>query len=114
MRSNDGVVALRGRLLPGASTEYKRAHDRIPRDVIDAQRASGLRRWLIFQDGLDLIHVAESQDFDESIRVLPDTPRIRLAATNGGAQAAARCVRKHRMSAAAHLRTRPLVAIGSS
>ncbi len=69
-----GFVALRGRLLPGASTEYKRAHDQIPRDVIDAQRASGLRRWLIFQDGLDLIHVAESQDFDESIRVLARHP----------------------------------------
>ncbi len=35
----------------------------------------GVRRWLIFQDGLDLLHVAECEDFDESMRLLAQDPR---------------------------------------
>ena len=67
-------VALRGRLLPGAVAEYKNAHDHIPVEVLDGQRAAGLRRWLIFQDGLDLVHVTECEDFDESMRLLAGFP----------------------------------------
>jgi L-rhamnose mutarotase len=57
------LVGLRGRLKPGAADEYKAAHDAIPDDVIRAQLAAGVRRWLIFQDGLELFHMAECEDF---------------------------------------------------
>jgi L-rhamnose mutarotase len=68
-------TALRGRLLPGAAEGYTRAHDLIPQSLLDAQRDAGVRRWLIFQDGLDLLHVAECDDFDESMRRLAGDPR---------------------------------------
>lgn len=68
-------TALRGRLRPGAAAEYIRAHDHIPEEVLDAQRDAGLRRWLIFQDGLDLFHVADCEDFDAAMRRLAQDPR---------------------------------------
>ena len=68
-------TALRGRLLAGAADGYIRAHDQIPQSLLDAQRDAGVGRWLIFQDGLDLIHVAECADFDESMRLLARDPR---------------------------------------
>lgn len=76
MGSRSGTfTALRGRLLPGAADGYIRAHDQIPEDVLDAQRDAGVRRWLIFQDGLDLFHVADCEDFDRSMRLLAEDPR---------------------------------------
>ena len=73
--SGSAFTGLRGRLLPGAVEGYIRAHDRIPQRVLDAQRDAGVHRWLIFQDGLDLFHVAECEDFDHSMRVLAEDPR---------------------------------------
>ena len=67
-------TALRGRLLPGAAEGYIRAHDQIPQQLSDAQRDAGVRRWLIFQDGLDLFHVADCEDFDNSMRLLAEDP----------------------------------------
>jgi L-rhamnose mutarotase len=61
--------------LTGAAEGYVRAHDQIPQAVIDAQRDAGVRRWLIFQDGLDLFHVAECQDFDKSMHLLAQDQR---------------------------------------
>lgn len=68
-------TALRGRLRPGAADGYTQAHDQIPESLLDAQRDAGVRRWLIFQDGLDLLHVAECDDFDEAMRRLAGDPR---------------------------------------
>lgn len=68
------VAGLRGRLLPGAVEGYQRAHDEIPESVLAAQRAAGVRRWLIFRDGLDIFHVAECDHFDESMRLLAADP----------------------------------------
>jgi L-rhamnose mutarotase len=69
------LTALRGRLLPGAADGYIRAHDEIPQELLDAQRDAGVRRWLIFQDGLDLFHVADCEDFDRSMSLLAQDPR---------------------------------------
>jgi L-rhamnose mutarotase len=68
-------TALRGRLLPGAADAYIRAHDQIPQELLDAQRDAGVRRWMIFQDGLDLFHVADCEDFDRSMSLLARDPR---------------------------------------
>jgi L-rhamnose mutarotase len=68
------IAGLRGRLRAGAADGYRQAHDQIPQDVLDAQRAAGVRRWLIFRDGLDLFHVAECEHFDESMRLLARDP----------------------------------------
>lgn len=68
-------TGLRGRLLPGAAEGYIRDHDQIPQQLLDAQREAGVHRWLIFQDGLDLFHVAECEDFERSMRLLAEDPR---------------------------------------
>lgn len=68
------VAGLRGRLQPGAVDAYQLAHDQIPTDLLAAQRAAGVRRWMIFRDGLDLFHVGECEDFDESMRILANDP----------------------------------------
>lgn len=68
------VAGLRGRLLPGAADGYQRAHDEIPGELLDAQRAAGVRRWLIFRDGLDLFHVGECEHFEDSMGVLAHDP----------------------------------------
>jgi len=77
MAGKSAFTALRGRLLPGAADNYVRAHDQVPQGLLDAQRDAGVRRWLIFQDGLDLFHVAECDDFDESMRRLAQDERDR-------------------------------------
>lgn len=69
------IAGLRGRLLPGAAEGYQQAHDQVPQELLDAQRAAGVRRWLIFRDGLDLFHVGECENFDESMRLLAQDPR---------------------------------------
>ncbi|MGH2863286.1 MAG: L-rhamnose mutarotase [Solirubrobacteraceae bacterium] len=68
------LAGLRGRLQPGAADAYQRAHDQIPEGVLEAQRTAGVRRWLIFRDGLDLFHVAECENFDDSMRALARDP----------------------------------------
>lgn len=68
------AVALRGRLLPGAHEPYKQAHDDIPEELLAAQRAAGIRRWMIFSDGLDLFHFAECESFDEAMLRLAQDP----------------------------------------
>jgi L-rhamnose mutarotase len=68
------VAALRGRLLSDALDGYQCAHDQIPQELLDAQRSAGVRRWTIFRDGLELFHVAECHDFDESMRLLAQDP----------------------------------------
>lgn len=73
--ARSAFTALRGRLLPGAAAGYIDAHDHIPQQLLDAQRDAGVRRWLIFQDGLDLFHVAECEDFDRSMQLLAGDPR---------------------------------------
>jgi L-rhamnose mutarotase len=61
---------LKGRLRADGVAGYIEAHDNIPAAVLDEQRAAGVRRWLIFQDGLDLLHVAECEDFELAMRRL--------------------------------------------
>lgn len=73
--ARSAFTALRGRLQPGAAEAYIDAHDHIPQQLLDAQRDAGVRRWLIFQDGLDLFHVADCEDFDRSMQLLAQDPR---------------------------------------
>lgn len=68
------LVGLRGRLAPDGVAPYAAAHDAIPEQVISAQRAAGIRRWVIFRDGLDLFHFAECEDFARAAAALARDP----------------------------------------
>jgi L-rhamnose mutarotase len=59
-------VGLCTRLKPGMELAYESAHRTIWPALQIAQRGVGIRRWLIFRHGLDLLHVVECDDFDRA------------------------------------------------
>ena len=67
-------VGLRTRLKPGTEQAYKEAHDAIWPELLEAQRAAGIKRWIIFRDGLELFHSVEADDFDAAIAQLEQDP----------------------------------------
>jgi L-rhamnose mutarotase len=67
-------VGLRTCLKPGTEQAYKEAHDAIWPELLEAQRAAGIKRWIIFRDGLDLFHSVEADDFDAAIARLAMDP----------------------------------------
>lgn len=67
-------VGLRTRLKPGAEQAYKEAHDAISSELLEAQRTAGIKRWVIYRDGLDLFHSVEAEDFDAAIAKLAEDP----------------------------------------
>jgi L-rhamnose mutarotase len=67
-------VGLRTRLKPGTEQAYKEAHDAISAELLQAQRAAGIKRWVIYRDGLDLFHSVEAEDFDAAIAKLAEDP----------------------------------------
>jgi L-rhamnose mutarotase len=77
--ANEGIgvpqyVGLRTRLKPGMDAAYENAHATIWAELQLAQRAAGIRRWLIFRHGLDLFHVVECDDFDHAQAELARNP----------------------------------------
>jgi L-rhamnose mutarotase len=71
-------VGLRTRLKPGMEDAYEAAHAAVWPELIAAQREFGIRRWLIFRDGLDLFHCIECDDYARAIAQLVSHPVNRL------------------------------------
>ncbi len=67
-------VGLRTRLKPGMEAAYERAHATIWPELQEVQRKAGIRRWLIFRHGLDLLHVVECDDFERAEAELAGDP----------------------------------------
>jgi L-rhamnose mutarotase len=67
-------VGLHTRLKPGAEEAYDAAHRAVPPEILAAQRELGIKRWLIFRDGLDLFHSIECDDYDHAIAELAKLP----------------------------------------
>ena len=67
-------VGLHTRLKPGTEEAYHAAHRAVPEELLAAQRAVGIRRWLIFRDGLELFHSIECDDYDHAIAELAKLP----------------------------------------
>ena len=67
-------VGLRTRLKPGMERDYASAHAAVWPELLAAQRALGIKRWLIFRDGLDLFHAIECEDYDRAIAELAKVP----------------------------------------
>ena len=63
------------RLKPGADpVEYKRRHDEIWPEMLDALRNAGLRNYSIFRDGFTLFAYVEIEDLERMRRVLEADP----------------------------------------
>lgn len=67
-------VGLHTRLKPGAEERYERAHQAVWPEILAAIRATGISKWLIFRDGLDLFHYIECQDYEGAIAELARNP----------------------------------------
>ncbi len=53
---------------------YDEAHATIWPELRAAQQEVGIRRWLIFRDGLDLFHVVECDNFERAVAALEGLP----------------------------------------
>lgn len=49
---------------------YDAAHAAVWPEILAAQDAVGIKRWLIFRDGLDLFHAIECDHYDRAIAAL--------------------------------------------
>jgi L-rhamnose mutarotase len=67
-------VGLHTRLRPGAEERYDELHRAVWPEVLAAIERVGIRRWLIFRDGLDLFHYVECDDYEAAIAELADDP----------------------------------------
>ena len=67
-------VGLRTRLKPGMEGFYDAAHAAVWPEILAAQREVGIKRWLIFRDGLDIFHSIECEDYDRAIPQLAALP----------------------------------------
>jgi L-rhamnose mutarotase len=67
-------VGLRTRLKPGTEQAYKEVHDAIWPELLEVHRAVGIKRWVIYRDGLDLFHSVEVEDFDAAVAALAKHP----------------------------------------
>ena len=67
-------VGLHTRLKPGTEERYDRAHQAVWPEILEAMRAVGISKWLIFRDGLDLFHYIECDDYEGAIAELARNP----------------------------------------
>lgn len=59
---------------PGYEEEYKRRHDEIWPDMLDALRKAGIRNYNIFRHGLTLFGYFETDDLEGARAALADDP----------------------------------------
>ncbi len=67
-------AGLRTRLKPGMELAYERAHAEVWPELVAAHRDVGIRRWVIFRDGVELFHTVECEDFERASAVLARHP----------------------------------------
>ncbi|MCB1487698.1 MAG: L-rhamnose mutarotase, partial [Bauldia sp.] len=59
---------------PGYEDEYKKRHDEIWPEMLEALTAAGIRNYSIFRHGLTLFGYFETDDLDATIARLRDDP----------------------------------------
>ena len=59
---------------PGYEEEYKKRHDDIWPEMLDALRKAGIRNYSIFRHGLTLFGYFETDDIEKSIAALAHDP----------------------------------------
>ena len=67
-------VGLHTRIKPGSEERYEEYHRAVWPEVIDAIKRNGIRRYIIFRDGLDVFHFIECDDYDRAIAEIAKDP----------------------------------------
>ena len=70
-------VALHSVLKAGREEAYDLAHERIPDDLVEAQRRVGIRDWWIWRSGPDLFHLVDCDDIAAAFAQLEHDPANR-------------------------------------
>ena len=67
-------VGLHTRLKPGMELSYEKAHADVWPELLAAQREFGIKRYLIFREGLELFHSIECESFEDAVAKLAVHP----------------------------------------
>ena len=67
-------VGLHTRLKRGAEERYEEYHRAVWPQVLEAIKRSGITRYFIFRDDLDLFHFIECEDYDRAIAEIANDP----------------------------------------
>lgn len=67
-------VALHTRVRAGHEEAYDAAHREVPRELVAAIRAAGVRDWTIWRSGQDLFHVVDCEDYGRLLAELESLP----------------------------------------
>lgn len=67
-------VGLHTRIKPGAGELYEQYHRDVWPGVLNEIRRSGITKYVIFRDGLDLFHYIECEDYDRAMAEIAKDP----------------------------------------
>ena len=67
-------VGLHTRIKPGAEESYEKYHRAVWPGVLEELRRTGITKYVIFRDGLDLFHFIECEDYDRAITEIAQDP----------------------------------------
>lgn len=67
-------VGLHTRIKPGEEERYEQYHREVWPEVLNEIRRSGITKYVIFRDGLDLFHYIECEDYDRAIAAIAKDP----------------------------------------
>ncbi|HLX99577.1 MAG TPA: L-rhamnose mutarotase [Roseiarcus sp.] len=59
---------------PGCEEEYKKRHDEVWPEMLDALKKAGIRNYTIFRHGLTLIGYFETDDLEKTVAALARDP----------------------------------------
>ncbi|MGJ9412911.1 L-rhamnose mutarotase [Aeromicrobium sp. CF4.19] len=68
------AAVLHSVLAPGREADYDQEHRQVPEDLLVALRGAGVRDWVIWRDGRDLLHVVDTDDFDAAAQRIAGDP----------------------------------------
>jgi L-rhamnose mutarotase len=67
-------VGLHTQLKAGVEEKYEEYHRSVWPEVLEGMRRVGIKKYVIFRDGLDLFHFIECDDYDRAIAELARSP----------------------------------------
>ena len=67
-------IGLHTRLKPGSEERYEEYHRSVWPEVVAAIKRAGVRRYLIYRDGLDLFHFIDCDDYDRAMAEIAQDP----------------------------------------
>ena len=70
---------------PGCEEEYKKRHDEIWPEMLDALKKAGMRNYTIFRHGLTLFGYFETDDLEKTVAALAQRSRQRPLEPGDGA-----------------------------